>query len=86
MLKNIIIIVVIIIGGYMVYTNYMQNEDGLQNEGTTLQHHTENLINRIEGSLERIQRIRQRYARGPINRAAGYNDGSNINANGAVIP
>ena len=37
MLKNIIIIVVIIIGGYMVYTNYMQNEeiaalDGVVNE------------------------------------------------------
>ena len=27
MLKNIIILVVIIIGGYMVYTNYMQNEE-----------------------------------------------------------
>jgi len=37
MLKNIIILVVIIIGGYMVYTNYMQNEeiaalDGVVNE------------------------------------------------------
>jgi len=27
MLKNIIILIVIIIGGYMVYTNYMQNEE-----------------------------------------------------------
>ena len=27
MFKNIIILVVIIIGGYMVYTNYMQNEE-----------------------------------------------------------
>ena len=27
MLRNIIILVVIIIGGYMVYTNYMQNEE-----------------------------------------------------------
>ena len=27
MLKNIIILAVIIIGGYMVYTNYMQNEE-----------------------------------------------------------
>lgn len=27
MLKNIIILVVIIIGGYMVYTNYMQNKE-----------------------------------------------------------
>ena len=27
MLKNIIILVVIIIGGYMVYTNYMQTEE-----------------------------------------------------------
>ena len=37
MLKNIIILIVIIIGGYMVYTNYMQNEeiaalDGVVNE------------------------------------------------------
>ena len=37
MLKNTIILVVIIIGGYMVYTNYMQNEeiaalDGVVNE------------------------------------------------------
>ena len=37
MLKNIIILVIIIIGGYMVYTNYMQNEeiaalDGVVNE------------------------------------------------------
>ena len=37
MLKNIIILVVIIIGGYMVYTNYMQNKeiaalDGFVNE------------------------------------------------------
>ena len=37
MFKNIIILVVIIIGGYMVYTNYMQNEeiaalDGVVNE------------------------------------------------------
>lgn len=37
MLKNIIILVVIIIGGYMVYTNYMQNKeiaalDGVVNE------------------------------------------------------
>ena len=35
--KNIIILVVIIIGGYMVYTNYMQNKeiaalDGVVNE------------------------------------------------------
>ena len=27
MLKNIIILVIIIIGGYMVYTNYMQNKE-----------------------------------------------------------
>ena len=27
MLKNIIILIVIIIGGYMVYTNYMQTEE-----------------------------------------------------------
>ena len=27
MLKNIIILVVIIIGGYMVYTNYMHNKE-----------------------------------------------------------
>jgi len=27
MLKNIIILVIIIIGGYMVYTNYMQYEE-----------------------------------------------------------
>ena len=37
MLKNIIILVVIIISGYMVYTNYMQNKeitalDGVVNE------------------------------------------------------
>ena len=37
MLKNIIILVVIIIGGYMVYTNYIQNKeiaalDGVVNE------------------------------------------------------
>ena len=37
MLKNIIILVIIIIGGYMVYTNYMQNKeiaalDGVVNE------------------------------------------------------
>ena len=37
MLKNIIILVVIIVGGYMVYTNYIQNEeiaalDGVVNE------------------------------------------------------
>ena len=37
MLKNIIILVIIIVGGYMVYTNYMQNKeiaalDGVVNE------------------------------------------------------
>ena len=54
--------------------NYMENSTATLEEGIDLQQQSENLINRIEGSLERIQRIRQRYAGGPITRAAGYNE------------
>jgi hypothetical protein len=39
MLKNIIILVVIIIGGYMVYTNYMQNEEIAALDGVDKEEH-----------------------------------------------
>lgn len=38
--------------------NYMENSAATLEEGIDLQQQSENLINRIEGSLERIQRIR----------------------------
>ena len=39
MLKNIIILVIIIIGGYMVYTNYMQNKDFAALDGVVSEKH-----------------------------------------------
>ena len=38
MLKNIIILIIIIIGGYMVYTNYMQNEEIAALDGVVKKH------------------------------------------------
>ena len=50
MLKNIIILVIIIIGGYMVYTNYMQNEEiaalvGVVNEEHLGEFNPNNVVN-----------------------------------------
>mgnify|MGYP005991199221 FL=1 len=39
MLKNIIILAIIIIGGWMIYTNYMQNEEIAALDGVVNKEH-----------------------------------------------